>query len=448
MPRLSRLLAAAVTFVAAITVASATLAQAAPAGPPAITPESKAAGMKAAPALIAANHIPCTLVDARLTGNLKSAKGGTATLTEMACKEGTGYVVLVVDKPATTDIFDCMIADQPAANGKPGAIACQLPENANPSAGLQYWITQAGRNCTESNSRFIGMTTDNHRLYEVACTNGQGYVLDLMAATWSVNASNCLAYANGTVKCSLTTPDSELSEVTTLAASAGKCATVAKDRYMLSTQDGSDYFEIACPDGKGYVLHGDKTGALNEVIPCAQAYQIGDGCHLTDPRQAETQEAALYSGLSKSAGFDCTVAKYALFPQSDATKDIVEMACSNRPDGGVGIFPAKGAGQVFDCLRSQDEGYKCSFTPESAVYPKLSAALKAAGKGSCVVSNARAFARGDDGSDLIEVGCADGGSGWVMIFPAPGSPGPTQLLNCAQATSLNGGCQLPGNKKS
>ncbi len=65
-----------------------------------------------------------------------------------------------------------------------------------------------------------------------------------------------------------------------------------------------------------------------------------------------------------------------------------------------------------------------------------------------MVSNARAFARGDDGSDLVEVGCADGGSGWVMIFPAPGSSTPTQLLNCAQATNLNGGCQLPGNKKS
>jgi hypothetical protein len=216
---------------------------------------------------------------------------------------------------------------------------------------------------------------------------------------------------------------------------------------MLSTADGSDYFEIACPDGKGYVLHADKTGTLAEVIPCSQAYQIGDGCTLTDARQAETQEAATYSGLAKGAGFDCTVSKYALFPQSDQTKDIVEMACSNRPDGGVGVFPAKGAGAVYDCVRSQDEGYKCSFTPESAVYPVLSAALRSAGKGSCVVSNARPFAHGDDGSDYVEVGCADGGSGWVMIYPA-GSRTPTQLLNCAQAGNLNGGCQLPGNKKS
>ena len=85
-------------------------------------------------------------------------------------------------------------------------------------------------------------------------------------------------------------------------------------------------------------------------------------------------------------------------------------------------------------------------TPESAVYPKLGAALQAAGKGSCLVSNARALARGTDGWDYIEVSCS-GGSGWVVIYP-PASPKPTQAFSCAKARSLNGGCQLSADGKS
>jgi hypothetical protein len=444
MPRLSNLVIAAATFVAAITVASASFAQTAPAGPPPITPEAKAAGMKAAPALITAGHLPCTLSDARAMGNAKGPKGEPVVLIEVACKEGMGYVISQAAKEAPIT-YDCLMADTPLPDGKPSTIMCRLPGNANPVPGMQAVVSQTGRTCTVEKAKYLGQTTDK-RLYEIGCSSGMGLVLEVPLAGGTPVANNCMAYGVGAVKCTLTTTDQQMAEANTLAAASGKC-TVAKDRYMLSTPDESDYFEVACSDGKGYVLHADKSGALAEVIPCAQAYQIGNGCNLTDSRQAQTQEAALYSGLAKSAGFDCSVSKYALFPQSDTTKDIVEMACSNRPDGGVGVFPAKGAGQVYDCLRAQDEGFKCTFTPESAVYPRLNDTLRAAGKGSCVVSNARPFAHGDDGSDYIEVGCADGGSGWVMIYPA-GSPSPKQMINCAQASNLNGGCQLSGNKRS
>jgi hypothetical protein len=140
------------------------------------------------------------------------------------------------------------------------------------------------------------------------------------------------------------------------------------------------------------------------------------------------------------------VSKYALFPSTDPTKDIVEMACSNRPDGGVGIFPAHGPAHVFDCLRSQDEGYKCSYTPVEALFPHLDAELKAKNKGGCVVSGARPFARGDDGSDFVEVACADGGPGWVLVYPV-GAASPSELRNCVEVAKLAGGCQLPSNRK-
>jgi hypothetical protein len=287
------------------------------------------------------------------------------------------------------------------------------------------------------------MTTDQKKLYEVACADGEGFVL-MVSASPPPEADNCLAFT-GNIKCTLTTPDQEMAAVNAVVASSGKC-TVANKRYVLSTTGGSDYYEVACSDGKGYMFAIDKTGKLAETIPCAQAAQIGNGCTLTDSRQAETQQDSLYSVLAKKAGFDCTVSKYALFPQSDSTKDIVEMACSNRPDGAVGIFPAQGAPRAYDCLRSQDEGFKCSYTPIEAIYPHLTEQLRARGRSQCVVSGARPFAHGDDGSDLIEVACADGGPGYVMVYAAASNI-PTSLQNCAEVANSAGGCQLPTNMK-
>lgn len=447
MSRLSGFGLAAAALVMAVVTATASFAAPAPAAAPPIDPAQRAAGMKAAPELITEGKLPCTLTDARLIGTGTGADKQQVTLYEIACKEGLGYIVGKQAKagaPLTT--YNCLMMAVPQANGKPNSLACQLPGNANPGVGLQAFVSQTGRTCAVDKGRFVGPTTDNN-IYEVACRDGEGLILSIPLAGGKPEADNCLAYNQpGSIKCELTTTEQEIAPLDALAASSGKCAAVKNKRYVLSTTDGSDYFEVACGDGKGYMLHVDHTGKLAEAIGCADAFEIGGGCTLTDARQAQTQQNAVYTDLSKKAGFDCAVSKYALFPSTDPTKDVVEMACSNRPDGGVGIFPAHGPAHVYDCLRSQDEGYKCSYTPIEALYPHLNAELKAKNKGGCVVASARPFAHGDDGSDFVEVGCADGGPGWVLVYPA-GASAPSELRNCAEVANLAGGCQLPTNKK-
>ena len=195
------------------------------------------------------------------------------------------------------------------------------------------------------------------------------------------------------------------------------------------------------------VTQSSPTGSqILQAVGCAEASGFAGGCTLTDARAAETAQSALYTSLSKKAGFDCTVSKYAAFPIDAKDREVVEMQCANRPDGAVGVFPLGSSIKptVYDCVRAEAEGYKCSFTPGSAVYPKYSADLKAQGKGSCVVSGARALGKTDN-SDLIEVACADGGAGWVMEYATNGPPAP-HLTPCS-ITSMGGGCQLPTNKK-
>ena len=398
------------------------------------------------PPLIAASNIPCTMTDSRFIAEGMGNDKIKAKYYEAACKEGMGYVVVAKEKAPAPEAYDCFSMGQPGPDGKPGSLACKLPANAKPIEGLQALIAKTGNTCQVSNARLIG-SSPNNTFVELACQGGVGYVFGMARQT---NASpvvvSCIdPGAKDNLKCALTDPAQQLATVTAkLVAASGKACNVKDRRYVGLTTDGTGIYEVACDDGKGWMI--EATGdAFKLAVGCAQASNIVGGCTLTDVRAAQVAQSALYTDLAKKAGFDCAVSKYAAFVTDAKDKEVVELVCGNRPDGGVGMFPL-GAGKpvVYDCVRSQVSGFRCSFTPESAVYPKYSADLKAMGKGSCVVSGARAMGKTDT-SDVIEVACADGGSGWVMEYALNGPAAP-HLIPCS-ITTMAGGCQLPGNKK-
>jgi hypothetical protein len=403
------------------------------------------------PPLVAAAHAPCTVTASRFIGEGALADKTQVKSYEVACQEGLGYVIIAKLKPAGTPIFfDCLTASRPGPDGKPSPTACKLPANANPSAGLQPLVDKTGHSCPVDKARAIGSSPEKN-YYELACKDGQGVVLitPVTVGGPAPTAENCLALGDGggDLKCTLTTHEQQLAVVDQLAAASGRACTAKGRRFVGTMTSGDTYYEVACADGKGYMLAADSSGKLNQTVDCINATGIGGGCTLTDIRQAQTEESALYSRLAKKAGFDCQVSKYGVFPAKDASTEVVELQCANRPDGGVGIFPASGAPLVYDCLRAQNQGYRCSMSNEEALYPKLSAQLRAKNKPSCVVSGARPFGRTST-TDLIEVACADGGPGWVLEYPTA-STEPSTLLNCAQAAAGGGGgCQLPTNRKS
>ena len=410
---------------------------------------AKDAAPEAIGPLIAAAGISCTPTATRVGGDVMTSDKSPAKIYEVACSEGMGYVLIAKTKGTDApQAYTCMMTAQPGADGKPTPLACKLPANARPELGLQPLMTQAGRSCQIDKARTVGLGA-TQTYYEVACKDGSGYILQvpMKAGGPALTATTCLAFGpESKVKCTLSDPAAQLGVVTSLAAATGKCALKDK-RYVATDAAGTDYYEVACTDGKGYILHADASGHLKETIDCAVASGIAGGCTMTDSRAALTQQNALYSDIAKKAGFNCDVAKYAPFPATDKANEVVELQCSNRPDGGVGVFPLRGGkGRVFDCIRSVTEGYKCSFTKDEAVLPKLNAQLRGLNKGSCVVNGARAFASGDT-SDFIEVSCSDGGPGWVIQYPK-GSDSPSGVLNCAQAAGFGtGGCKLPTNVK-
>lgn len=410
---------------------------------PKVDGKAREAGMKEAPAIIQALNANCTVTDARLIG---ADKKTNTSYYEVACQDSIGFALLA-KKDEAPQAFTCLESNAPAPDGKPSALACILPGNADPKAGLKPFVAKSGVACDIENARAIGSGAKNS-YFEIACKGGAGYVMQTSnpaSAAGDVVANSCLLYEEGAnVSCKLTDKAAQLAIVDTLAAASGKSCQVKDKRYVLSTKT-DNYFEVACADGKGYMLQQTSAGgALARTIDCAQAAFVGGGCTLTDSVAAQTEQAGLYSKLATKGGFNCDVEKYGMLPSQDPKKEIVELKCKNRPDGAIAIF-STGPAVIYDCLFAELNGYRCSFSKQDSLFPRLSADLKAYGKGSCEVSGVRLVGRNEtDG--YFEVACSDGLPGWVMSYPV-NTPAPKskEILSCSQAKGIGGGCKLPTN---
>ncbi len=300
--------------------------------------------------------------------------------------------------------------------------------------------------------RAIGHS-DTTSYFELAChEGGGGYILQIStppSLSKPASADPCLMYdPNSKVTCTLTDRATQLSVIDNLAAQSGK-ACVVKDRGVLGkTETGEIYFEVACQDGKGYVLEEKPGGALGRAIPCTEADAIAGGCKLTDSRQAKTEQAGLYTTLAKKAGFDCTVSGYAPLPVNAGGKEVVELSCSNRPDGAIGVFGATASdtSTVYDCAHAELKGFRCALTKADTTYPALTKDLRAAGKTSCTVSEARTVGVSPEQKGYIEVGCADGLQGYMIVYSMSPITAQSALI-CSEASGISNGCTLPGNTK-
>jgi hypothetical protein len=339
-------------------------------------PPKKAAedGMAAAPGLIKAAQLACTLGQARFMFEATGADKAKAKVYEVACQEGPGYVIAAPEKAGAAPVaVDCVATTLPAG-GKPNPMACKLPGNTDPAKDLTGVMARSGRACVVEQGRYLGSTADQ-TVYEVACRGRGGYILEAAKAPGgAATAIPCLAFgASSNLKCALSTAEEQDRAIARLIAASDHPCAVTNKRYLGSTAAHHDYVEVACSGGKGYMLEVDPTGTLLAATDCLQAADIGGGCALTSTRQAEIAPdgpysdvaKAAYSDLAKTAGFDCAVSKYADFPPRPNGAEVVELACSNRPDGGVGVFPSTGRPVVWDCLRAQTEGYTCTFSRAS-----------------------------------------------------------------------------------
>jgi len=410
---------------------------AAPAG--AVTAKDIERGKAEAPALAQAGGLSCQVVDARFIAT--DAK--KTNYYEIACDQGIGYIVFKAPDVEKPTLATCFEANKPTPDGKPSALACKLPGNANPDAQLAPYLAKVGRACSVEKSRYIG-ASPTKIFMELACQGGGAYILELdnpANVAGEARLNHCQNYQAGSaVACELTDSATQLAVVDSLMAGSGKACAIKGRRYVLSTKNGANWFEASCEDGTGYMVEQGADDKFVRAVACADADFVGGGCTMTDARAAKTEQNGLYTRLAGKAGFQCEVEQYGIF--NVPNKEVVELKCSNRPDGAVVIF--EGAkNTVYNCALAEVQGYRCSFTKKDTAYAQVTKDLKSLKETNCVVGNSRPMDRGTDSTVYMEGSCTDGAGSYVIGYQRGGTK-PTEVLACSQAKSL-GGCKFPGN---
>lgn len=409
-------------------------------------------GMQMAPAMITAAKISCTPTAANYLFSGEATIGEKKTqadFVEVACADSLGYVLAAAKDGTGTMAFDCLFTDGPGADGKPQALKCSLPANANPAKSMQPALAAKGVNCDVQNGRAVGMTS-NATYYELSCKGADGVFVGLEnpRSEGNMQVLSCYQRLDSTAPCTLTAKEQSLAPIMALASKAPKPCVPTQQRYVTRSAAGTAYYEFACPDKTGFIVEAKPDGSYSTTIPCPLASGIAGGCTLTQfTAVKKDDEKANYTALAKKAGFDCDVSRFGAFPRHDgqaASQNVLELACSNRKEGGIAYFGGT-KDAVVSCVQGHAEGYKCTYTEESLAYPQLTSILRAKGRTSCTVSNARGLGFSPD-EDFVEVGCSDGMPGWVIAFAAQTNT-VTDLLNCSQAEDIAGGCKLPTNTK-
>ena len=189
----------------------------------------------------------------------------------------------------------------------------------------------------------------------------------------------------------------------------------------------------------------DASGAYKTAVDCGKAQGIGDGCKMTDTVVAQSADSAAYTKLAAKAGFPCNVKQYRFIGTDAQNREVVELACSDHPNGALAALSETGKSDIYDCVRAPAlGGQECKLSDKSVVYPKYTEALSAKGRSTCKVSGAGFIGRTTAGTEYVETACADGAPGWVIGFK-PGATTVEELLTCKQAANSGMACKLPGN---
>jgi hypothetical protein len=337
-----------------------------------------------------------------------------------------------------------------------GTLEMSADQRTQGMAAAPGLIDAAGLACQVADARLLGVTVDaptkvKHAVYEIACAGSEGYVIATTADAKPL-AFTCLEAGAprsdgkpSNTKCILPGNTDPLAGLARLIAHVPGGCTAEQVGPLGHTPDDS-LFEVSCHGGAGWVIESTTRGVFSRAIDCARADdEIAGGCKLTDSHKAKAAQATRYSRSARASGFTCDVSDYAPLPTDAHGDEVVELACANRPDGGVGVFVdgPRDASVVYDCAYAELKGYRCNLTKAAAAYARLTDDLKLLGKTSCTVSNARPVGVSER-YGYIEVACADGLQGYLVEY-ALAPLAPSAAIVCSSARKIGGGCALPCN---
>ena len=251
-------------------------------------------------------------------------------------------------------------------------------QSARLLATLQLSCEIGAAQLVVSGSRRIDGKETAVRVFEVACAQGLGYLLETQGAATPV-AISCLtaeeARAADVAKgkepgffCKLPENRDIYAAVASLiAAGAGEGCTVQRLQWLgRSDSAHSEYSEVACEGGKGYVLGTALPGsqAKPTVTSCGDAARQAVRCRLTDsgpPAENEPTLDTLKEALAQHVL--CKIDPIRLVGQEEHLKRyVVEYHCADRPTAGIAFVPLPGNTNPYesiDCAAGAIRGIAC-----------------------------------------------------------------------------------------
>ena len=254
-------------------------------------------------------------------------------------------------------------------------------QSAKLLAALQLSCEISAAQLVVSGSRRIDGKETPVRVFEVACAQGLGYLLETQGSATPV-AISCLtaeeARAADVAKgkepgffCKLPENRDVYAAVASLiAAGAGAQCAVQRLQWLgRSDSARSEYSEVACEGGKGYVLGTALPGsqAKATVTTCDDAARQGVRCRLTDsgPAQTEVSLDTLKEALGQH--LSCKIEPLRLVGQEEHLKRyVVEYHCADQPAAGIAFVPLPGNTNPYesiDCAAAALRGIACLNTP-------------------------------------------------------------------------------------
>ena len=218
------------------------------------------------------------------------------------------------------------------------------------------------------------------RVYEVACNHAMGYLLETQGAEPPI-AISCLSAEEARAVdvarakepsffCKLPgNADVHAWVSSMIQENTGAPCTVDKlQLFGRSASSHSEYSEVACSDGSGFMLRMAQPGyeAKTVVMSCREAAQQNIKCKLSDPGpvDAPVTTEALKDALARN-GVSCSIAQIRVVGQEQHLKRyVVEYLCADQATGRVAFVPLPGNTNPFeaqDCAAAlADRDVKCS----------------------------------------------------------------------------------------
>jgi hypothetical protein len=195
-------------------------------------------------------------------------------------------------------------------------------------------------------------------VYEAACHGAMGYLLETQGTENPV-AISCLsaeeARAADAAKggqpgfyCKLPENKDVYAMLASLiAANAGAaCEVTNVQLFGRSASSQSEYSEVVCKDGKGFLLGTALPGTQSKTtaVSCAEAAKQGIKCRLTDAGPAETPVTLeTFKSALAQHGVSCNIAQIRMIGQETHLKRyVVEYRCAEQPTGTIAFLPLEG----------------------------------------------------------------------------------------------------------